>query len=171
MKERAIRKILPNNIGQKSWTFREFCKRSEEIEATRKAGWRRLFFPIFALLLSRCLIVLLASVRILAEFSNLSLSCSWGVYASAVLGISATVFLTLPKKKSSSILSQKMALDMANRMQVVWNTSTLHRGCDKQNTAYYVLARLWKGAVPMARPQSGSKLSRDYTSAIWCNKG
>ncbi len=84
---------------------------------------------------------------------------------------SLTVFLTLPKKKSSSILSQKMALDMANRMQVVWNTSTFHRGCDKQNTAYYVLARLWKGAVPMARPQSGSKLSSDYTSAIWCNKG
>ncbi len=39
-------------------------------------------------------------------------------------------------KKSAEILSQKMAFDMANRMQVVWNIYTFHRNGKRQYAVY-----------------------------------
>jgi hypothetical protein len=39
-------------------------------------------------------------------------------------------------KKSAAILSQKMALDMANMMQVVLNISTFQGNRERQNTVY-----------------------------------
>ncbi len=41
-----------------------------------------------------------------------------------------------PMKKSAAILSKKMAFDMANRMQVVWNIYTFHRNGKRQYAIY-----------------------------------